>query len=349
VAVAAQAASDATTPLTTTVPANDLMEVTGGGTPAQRVKVNFFIDAIRAIDTATGAYDIDCTLDFHWFDPALVGQDVDQVEPARLWQPYLDLVNAQEFTIVAHRYQNSLEPGANVRLTYRVTGRFFTPFDLRKFPFDQQTFSLQLESAEYDSEQVLFDFVYLLEPVAPSEEAYRQEAPRGRYVAANAAPVDWQVTQVAIGQLVRVLPHDKSSWSQFRIDIVMARQALYYFWRTLWVLALIMFLVWGALLVDGEALGTRLWLLFLLCVMTVAVNALMLRSLPSSDVFTFLDLYRLSCYGLILLMALAVVAVKLLYRGQWRGWGAHLNRLLAIGYPLLVILVNVALYWYALG
>jgi hypothetical protein len=353
VAVAAQVAQTTTTPLTnpltTILPATTFAEVTGEGTTARRVKVNFFIDAIRAIDSVTGAYDIDCTLDFHWFDPTLVDQDVEQVEPARLWQPYLDLVNAEAFTIVSQHYQNSLEPGANVRLTYHVVGRFFTPFDLHKFPFDQQTFSIQLESADDDSEQVIFDFVYLLEPVAPSEEAYRQEVPRGRYIAANAAPADWQVAQVAIGQVVRVLPHDKSSWSQFRIDILMTRQALYYFWRTLLVLALIMFLVWGALLVDGEALAMRLWLLFLLCVMTVAVNALMTRSLPSSNVLTFLDLYRLICYGLILLMALAVVAVKLLYREPWRDWGVRLNRLLVIGYPLAVILVNVALYWYALG
>lgn len=348
VAVAMQAAPSATMPLTTSVPADPLEEVAVEGTPAQRVKVNFFINAIRAVDNANGAYTIDFTLDFHWFDPVLVDQAIEQVDPAQLWYPYLDLVNAQQFTIVSQHYQNSLEPNANARLTYHVVGQFFTRFDLRKFPFDQQTFSIQLESAEYDSDQILFDFVYLLETVMPSEQAYRQEVPRGRYVAANAAPTDWNVARVDIAQAVRVLPYDKSSWSQFRIDIAMTRESLYYFWRALWVLALIMILVWGALLVDGQALAIRLWLLFLLCLMTMAVNALMVRSLLQSSVFTFLDLYRLTCYGLILLMALAVVAVKLLY-ARWPGWGAQLNRLLAIGYPLLVIMVNVALYWYALG
>ena len=339
----------ASTAITTSLPMSAGEALALETTTAQHVKVNFFINAIRAVDSATGAYDIDFTLDFHWLDPALVAQAVEQVDPATLWNPYLDLVNSQNFKILTQHYQNSLEPGANVRLTYHVTGTFFTPFDLRKFPFDEQIFSIAMESAEYDSDTILFDFVYLLEPAVPTAQAYRQAVAKGRYVAVNAAPAEWKVETVTIAQGVRVLPYDKSSWSQFRIDIVMARQALYYFWKTLWVLALIMFLIWGALLVDEQALAMRLWLLFMLCLLTVAANALTGRILPQSGTFTFLDLYRIVCYGLIFGVALAAVAVKLLYTFQWGVWGARLNRTLTLAYPVLVVVINVALYWYVLG
>lgn len=114
-------------------------------------------------------------------------------------------------------------------------------------------------------------------------------------------------------------------------------------------LAFIMLLIWGALLVNGKALQMRMWLLFLLLLITVALHALMVRTLPQTGHLTFLDRYLLTCYATIGLTVLIAIVVKTLYTTWPHRLVPRLDRGLAIAYPLLFLGLNAALFWYALA
>jgi uncharacterized protein YjbI with pentapeptide repeats len=307
---------------------------------AQHVKINFYINSIQNVREQPGAYKLDFYLDALWEEPALAEDDLADLENAPIFDPYLEIVNASEMQVLGRRYERSIEPGTNLRLRQRLNAVVAPKLDLRRFPFDEQVISLQFESAEYDSETLLLDFVGLVEPIVQSEVPYVQSAPRGRYVDVRAVDPEWQVEEVKIVQFIRVLPYDNSAWSQFRVDLLVKRVAAGYLWRILAVLALIWLLAGTVLLIDSDALAMRLWLLFILFWLVAAFQAILSRLLPALNAFTLLDLYLLICYGAIVVMVLLTLAIKVLHLRGWIRWARWVNQGTLVLYPMIFVLVN---------
>ncbi|MEZ4868135.1 MAG: pentapeptide repeat-containing protein [Caldilineaceae bacterium] len=315
---------------------------------AQHIKVNFYINSLRSAPDQPGAYEVDFYLDTLWQEAGLTDEKLANATADLFFDPALEVVNASQVQELGRRYERSIEPGTNLRLRQRLTAIFTPQLDLRRFPFDRQVVSLKFESAEYDSERLLLDFSALVEPIVQSEIPYTQPAPRGRYVDVKAVDPEWQVQSVTIVQLIRVLPYDNSAWSQFRVDLAIKRVATGYIWRIWAVLACLWLLVGSVLLIDGEALPMRLWLLFILFWIVVAFQAILTKVLPPLDAFTLLDLYLLICYGAIVLMALLVLTVKLLHRQGRQRWARWVNRGGVVLHPTVFVAVNLWLLWSAL-
>ncbi len=327
--------------------------VTGNGTEpllaskTEHVKVNFYINSVRTVPEQPGSYELDFYVDLLWQEPELTDERLANANDAGFFTPTLEVVNAAQTQELTRHYDRSIEPGTNVRLRQRLSAIFAPTLDLRRFPFDRQVISLQLESAEYDSEQLLFDFVGSAEPSVQSEVPTVQSVPRGRYVDVKAIDPEWQVQAVDVMQLVRVLSYDNSAWSQFRIDLTVKRVATGYIWRIWIVLACLWLLVGAVLLIDSEALPMRLWLLFLLFWIVVAFQALLTKILPPLNAFTSLDLYLVICYMAIVSMALLVLLMKIFHlrgRQQWAQW---VNRGCVVLYPVIFVVINFWLLWNA--
>lgn len=308
---------------------------------AQQVKVNFYLNSLRNAPNQPGAYEVDFYLDSLWEEANLTPQRLTNSPTAAFFDPQLEVVNASVVQELGRRYDRSSEPGTNLRLRQRFTAIFAPPLDLRRFPFDQQTVSLQFESAEYDSEQLLLEFVGLLEPVAPSEKLYKQTVPRGRYLDMGAVDPEWQVRDIEVGQLVRVLPYDNSAWSQFRVEVTVQRATGGYLWRIWAVLAALWLLTGSVLLISSSALAVRLWLLFLLFWVVAAFQAILTRVLPPLNAFTLLDLYLLICYFAIVLMALLVMLIYLFHQWGRPRWAEWVNWGCIILYPTAFVVFNV--------
>lgn len=319
----------------------------GAASTARHVKVTFYINSLRNLPDEPGAYLLDFYLDSYWHEPRLVGTTLAAVDKAQLFDPVLEIVNAADFKEWGRRYERSVEPGTNLRLRQRFTAKFLPHFDLRRFPFDEQVLSLQIESAELDNEQLLLDFLGLVEPIVQSEIPYTQSAPRGRYIDVDNVAAEWHVQAVNIAQLIHVLPYDNSAWSQFRIDLVLKRAAAGYIWRSWLMLAFLWLLVGSVLLVDSNALPMRLWLLMVLFGIIAAFQAILTYSLPPFEELTLLDIYLLICYVAIVVMALLVLVIKLLHLRGYQRWARWVNWASIVLYPTVFVVVNVWLLFQA--
>jgi uncharacterized protein YjbI with pentapeptide repeats len=316
---------------------------------AQPVKVNFYVNALRNAPGQPGAYEVDFYLDSLWQEADFTPDKLTDATADQFFDPLLEVVNASQVQEVGRRYDRSFEPGTNLRLRQRLIAIFAPPLDLRAFPFDRQVVSLQFESAEYDSESLLLDFVGLIEPVAPSENLYSQSVPRGRYIDSNAIDPEWRIEEIRIGQVIRILPYDNSAWSQFRTDLVVKRVAAGYLWRIWAVLAGLWLLVGSVLLVDSRALTMRLWLLFLLFWIVVAFQAILTRVLPPLDAFTLFDRYLLVCYCAIILMAILTLLIHLCHLQGSARWARWINWGCVILYPTVFVAANVWVVMNAFG
>lgn len=309
-------------------------------TSARRVKINFYLNELRNAPTQPGAYELDFYLDSLWQEAGVTVETLADSANAAFFDPHLEVVNGSQVQELGRRYDRSVEPATNLRLRQRLTAIFMPPLDLRRFPFDEQVISLQVESAEFDSENLLLDFVGFVEPINPSETLYSQPVPRGRYIDMQAVDREWQVQEIKVGQVVRVLSYDNSAWSQFRVDIVVERTASGYLWRIWVVLAALWLLIGSVLLIDSNALPLRLWLLCLLFWIVVVYQAILTRVLPPLNAFTLLDLYLLICYCAIVLMALMMLVIQFLHLQGWQRWARWVNLGCAVLYPTIFTVVN---------
>ncbi|GEM_PF-1502137 len=339
--VQAQDSPDATNPAAA--------EATSAMPELRRVKVSFFLNSITNIDNKNGSYDVDCYLDFYWFEPLLEGKRLEEVDTATLWNPFLEAVNSQYYQMNLISYANSLEPRTNLRLSYRLLGTFYNRFDLARFPFDRQTFTIQLESGEFDSSQLLFDFIEVESPTVYGDRPVVHQAPKGKYLAPDFSIPEWTIEDAQVIQQIRVLPYDKSSWAQFRVDLPAVRQWNGYFWRIFFQLFLVQALFWAVLFLRSENLQYRLLLLFTLLMVAVIFNLVLLQNLPHTAYLTFMERYMLLTYAAAALTALATVVISLLHQSGADQVGLRVNALSRLLYPVLMIVSNGVLFWYVLG
>jgi Neurotransmitter-gated ion-channel ligand binding domain len=315
----------------------------------RRVKVNFFINSISHVNNETGTYDLDCYLDFYWLDPALEGKRVEDMDPKTLWDPLLEPINSLDYKLLGRKYTNSLEPRTNVRLSYRLVGVFHTDFDLRKFPFDRQVFTFQLESSEFDSSQMLFDFIDNDSPTIYGDQPIVNSVARGKYLVPDFQIPEWTVNDLRIVQQIRVLPYDKSSWAQFRVDLPATRQSGSYVWRVIVEMMILLVFCWGVLFLESQLLRYRLLVLCVLFMVTVLFNFLLQQNQPSTPYLTFPDHYMLLAYSAIGLLGVTVVVIKWLHERSQDALALRVNNLARLIYPVLVFVVNGIIFWYVLS
>lgn len=320
--------------------------VTATSVQVRRVKVNFFINSIHNIDDDNGTYAIDFWLDLFWRDPLLDGKTVSEVDPVSLWKPQIEAINSKDLTVLYESYSDSFEPDTNVYLSRRLVGTFTMPFDLSRFPFDQQLLAIQLESSEYDSNSLLFDFLGADQAIIYSEKPFTFPLPIGKYISPEFSLGEWLLTTAAVVQQIHVLPYDKSSWAQFRIEVQLERQARPYILKIMLVFALIMVLGATVFAINANELRYRLLALFMLLLTAVTFDFTRLQNSPRVAYLTLLDRQALLCYLLLGLAIGMIVLVALLRKWQMTVLSERLNWGATIGYCLLVIFVNLGLGWY---
>ena len=334
-----------TIPTTATLGA--FTQTTAGGLPvAKRLKVNFFVNALSNIRSHSGDFTSDFYLDLFWQEPTLAeGEDVTALDPTTLWDPQLLLVNSKNAEFLFKSYDNSAEPETNIHLSYRARGDFAASFDLHRFPFDQQKLSIKLEPATGNSDTALLEFIDLNQAVTHSEQAYTQTIPKGRYIDGQAIPREWTVQTAHIVQQLYVYPHDQSTRSRFQIELILARQASSYVWKYMAPLVLLALLGWLVCLIDGQALGFRLWLVAILFGALVAFHTIQWRTLPSVAYLTYLDRFLLLHYSLLSTLLGFVFTVRFLHQGNHPRIARAIHWGVIFAYPPLYVVINLWLYW----
>ena len=335
-----------TLPATTTKGSATNQATVAGLPVAKRIKVNFYINALNNIRSQTGEFASDFYLDLFWQEPTIAeGEDVATVAPETLWNPKLVLVNSKNAQFLYESYNNSAEPGTNLRLSYRAFGDFSANFDLHQFPFDQQQLTIKLEPSNGSSDTAIIEFIDLTQAVVPSEHPYEQTIPKGRYLDNQAVPREWLVKTAQIKQQLYVYPHDQSTRSRFEIEVTLTRQLWPYVWKYMAPLILLALLAWSVCLINGRALGFRLWMLATLLAALVAFHTIQWQTLPSVAYLTYLDRFLLLHYSLLSLLIALVFAVRFLQQGDhpriagWLNWG------FVFGYPIIYMGGALWLYW----
>ena len=113
-----------------------------------RISVGIWMVDITNIDSAQQNFTAEVAVVLRWRDPRLAhtGNGILRFSPPleQVWHPRVAVVNETNF--VSHKFPEAVEVESDGTVNYRqrYAGAFTQPLRLQSFPFDRQTFRLQL-------------------------------------------------------------------------------------------------------------------------------------------------------------------------------------------------------------
>src|SRR6266446_8595122 len=123
-----------------------------------QISVGIWVADISSIDSAQQTFTAEIAVVLRWKDPRLAhtGNGVVRYPLEQVWHPRVAIVN--ETNSVSHKFPDSVEvePDGTVNYRQRYAGAFTQPLRLQSFPFDRQTFRVQLVAVRYRPNEVMF-------------------------------------------------------------------------------------------------------------------------------------------------------------------------------------------------
>jgi len=123
-----------------------------------QISAGIWVVDINSIDSAQQTFTADIAVVLRWKDPRLAhtGSGVVHYALDQVWNPRVVIVN--ETNSVNRRLPESVDVDADGTVLYRqrYVGAFAQPFRLNSFPFDKQSFRVQLVAVRYQTDEVKF-------------------------------------------------------------------------------------------------------------------------------------------------------------------------------------------------
>jgi hypothetical protein len=194
---------------------------------------------------------------------------------SEIWSPDIEIQNEIE-----QRITESIEliifPDGTVQYEERFGALLNAEMDLRRFPFDKQTFDLELQSFVWDQNDLI---------LIVNEEQLGMDT--------DFLTPEWVVTEVAGFSSVSSEIRDDQAISTYTFRIQASRYAGHYLLRIMTPLMFVMLLTWSAFWTTP---AERIRMGFIALLTVVASHTVISQSLPRLQYPTFIDIFLTICY-----------------------------------------------------
>jgi hypothetical protein len=269
-----------------------------------QVAIGVQINKVYNVNATNETYSIDGYLVAEWLDfdaIAVVGRSqdgnsvdlqgnaIDEYEKKGLWLPNLEFINVIGNRTVPNR---RVKVKNNGKVTYneRFDAVFTTHMDFKQFPFDRQTFKIEIESFSKGRKSLIF----VIDP--------RLKTQQGNYFNS-----EWNTP--VINESISTEPYPQSEeaeYSRHTINLTTKRVPNYYLWQFIFPLFLIILSSWSVFWI--EELSSQLSTSFTLMLTVVAFNFYTTNILPRLPYTSFLDALVIVGYISIFIGILIVLA-----------------------------------------
>jgi len=241
------------------------------GGPPTEVSVGIRMVDLTDIDDVSQTLTGDFAVFLTWTDPRLEGLEGCEVPLEEIWTPGLRFVNSGRLFLGLPE-EADIGPGGSVQYLQRYYGSLATYHNLRKFPFDDQTFRLSLISLEYGEEEL---------------QLVVNERATGRRDTLNIS--DWTVASVKGGTRRQHIEATDRTASAYDLDISANRQRVFYLWKIIVPLCLIVFMSWTVFWVNPAQFGPQIGLSATSMLTLIAFQFATTSMVPELGYFTTLD------------------------------------------------------------
>ncbi|RYU62368.1 hypothetical protein EWI61_02440 [Methylolobus aquaticus] len=253
--------------------------------PAE-VEVAAYLMDLLSIDEKEQTFQAEILFNFRWKDPRLADR---HTEPLRLiedavserlqtiWNPNVQFVNAVEKQTFNQAL--TLHPDGTVEHRVDVLGRFSTPMDFQRFPFDRQRLKIMLESFLEQTGQLRFTI----------DRDRTRADPDSASGDLNLVGVHASVTQSAISGW-------NEDFSRYVLELAVERNVSFYTWRVIVPIMIIVMISFALFFVDIASYHDRVGIAMACLLACVATQFAISFSLPRISYLTPIDRFFVWTY-----------------------------------------------------
>src|SRR6266705_1352230 len=246
-----------------------------------QISVGIWLADISNIDSAQQSFTAEIAVVLRWKDPRLAhtGKGIVRYPLEQIWHPRVSIVN--ETNSVSRRLPESVEVESDGTVTYRqrYVGAFTQALRLRSFPFDRQTFRVQLVAVRYQSNEVMF---------VPDQVWIRDGLKEAGGISLSVTLPDWTIEKWELKPLVYALaPHHQ--YSSYAFEFTASRNVQYYILKVILPIVLIVMMSWSGFWIDPVRANSQISVAVTSMLTLIAYRFAVDTQLPRLPYMTRLD------------------------------------------------------------
>jgi hypothetical protein len=261
-------------------------QVQGDGPAPRVVTVNVSITEFGGYSDLDATFDVVGYLYASWNDPALAAPSAPAVRRPKeeeVWTPKLIIANALDFARTADTGLK-VDPAGTVEQHVRFRARVKALVDVRRFPFDDQAFTIAVESTERTADELTF-----------SAEASELE------VEGHAELPGWTIREVRSSIKEHYLEESRHRIATFEGALLVSRNRAFFVWKILVPLVLFVVVALTAAWIDPKQVAAQNAAMIAALLTAVAFNFTVAGSQPRVAYLTLYDVFNLLCLTTIVL------------------------------------------------
>ena len=310
-----------------------------------KVDISLYVIDISNINAVENTYRLEGLMNLVWCDPRLQNNASDRylqrqtyleedaaIKISRIWWPSISFVNEVGEYFRKNQELIILNNGTvNYEEKFSVELKSF--FDLTKFPFDEQTLNVEIESFAWNN-----DYLQL----------YREDRKIGFNPDINLP--EWKIvnleTQIKRKQELR----EQKPFSKFLIHIKLIRKPGFYLWKVLIPVVILVIISWSVFWMIEESLADRISFSLTGILTIVAYQFLISEKLPNISYLTLMDAILSLSFVIMSLTVAENIVISRLNMINQKLLAARLDSICRFVFPTIYVVVLFSLsFFYLVG
>jgi hypothetical protein len=313
-----------------------LIERPAPGNGPTQVSVGIWIVDISNIDSAQQTFTGDIAIVLRWKDARLAhtGTGVAHYGLDQIWTPRTGIANETSSVVRKLPESVEVEPDGTVVYRQRYVGSFTQPLRLRSFPFDRQTFHVQLVAVRYRPDEVRF---------VPDEDWVRNGIKDGAGIAPSITLPDWTIEKWETKPVTYALTPGLQ-FSSYAFEFTASRNVQHYILKVILPLVLIVMMSWSVFWTEPTNSNTQFSIAVTSMLTLIAYRFAVDTQLPRLPYMTRLDVFFLISTLLVFFSLIEVLITTILDNNQQIARAKKLDRYCRVIVPVIFVIASIAIF-----
>jgi Neurotransmitter-gated ion-channel ligand binding domain/Neurotransmitter-gated ion-channel transmembrane region len=301
-----------------------------------QISVGIWAVDISKIDSAEQTFTAEVAIVLRWKDPRLTHTDAGVVRYPleQVWHPRAGIAN--ETSSVRQRFPESVEIASDGTVLYRqlYTGAFTQSLRLQSFPFDRQTFRLQLVAVRYQPDEVMF---------LPDQDWIRSGLKQAGGIAPKITLPDWTIEKWETKPLTYALAPGLH-YSSYALEFTAARNVQHYILKVILPLVLIVIMSWSVFWIDPVHSSSQISVAVTSMLTLIAYRFAIDSQLPRLPYMTRLDAFILTGTVLVFFSLIEVLITTILETKRQTERAKKIDRYCRAIFPAIFVIASIAIF-----
>jgi hypothetical protein len=257
----------------------------------------------------------------------------------QIWHARAGIAN--ETNSVRQRFPESaeVEPDGTVLYRQLYTGAFTQSLRLQSFPFDRQTFHVQLVAVRYQPDEIRF---------VPDQDWIRNGLKQASGIAPKITLPDWTIEKWETKPLTYALAPGLQ-YSSYAFEFTASRNVQYYILKVILPLVLIVIMSWAVFWTDPVNASAQLSVAVTSMLTLIAYRFAVDTQLPRLPYMTRLDVLFLISTLLVFFSLIEVVITMILDNKQQTERAKTIDRYCRAIFPVIFGIASIAIFAHPRG